>query len=49
MIKVINEGIYCGKCKQFIRQDIVPDWECPCFAEEWEDAKIVLVTDEESD
>lgn len=49
MKKVIDEGIYCGKCKLFIKQDIVPDWECHCIAEAWEDAKIVLITDNKGD
>ncbi|MEC1780058.1 hypothetical protein [Schinkia azotoformans] len=45
MKKVINTGIYCGKCKLFIRNEDVVDWECHCSAEAWEDAKIVLITE----
>ncbi|WP_226087466.1 hypothetical protein [Mesobacillus sp. S13] len=47
MEKVLDTGIYCSRCKLYLNEEKLIDWECWCAAEEWKQAKVKIEIDEE--
>lgn len=45
MNKVLECGVYCHKCKLFIKDEALMEFECHCHGENFENAKIQLVTE----